>query len=121
MCTAKFIYHPKCKHWSSEIADACREGKNFSNCKTFEEGRCRNIKYYKKETAKEGECPKCDKEDDYDGEKIRMVRGVQHGYRLGLGPNETDLGMDFLSPKGLSKKKRKDEAPEYHVIRCNVM
>lgn len=42
-------------------------------------------------------CPKCDKDDDYDGNKIRMVKNVSQGFRFGLGPSKSDPGVDLLS------------------------
>lgn len=117
MCTTKFSKHPKCKHWSTEILNPCEEGKNFGNCKSFEEGRARNPKSCPREMAKEGECPKCDKKDDYDGDQIRMVKNVEYGYRFGLGPSEGDFGIDLLRPSGGQPKAR----TESQVICCTVM
>ena len=68
--------------------------------------------------ADEKQCPKCDKGDDYDGEKIRMIKQFQYGGRFGLGPNETNLGVDRFRPtKGFVSSSR--EAPQ--IICCAVM
>ena len=71
--------------------------------------------------AGEGECPKCDKEDDYDGDKVRMIRMEQFGGRFGVGPSEGDLGVDiWTSSTGKKKKMTRTLEPSY-IICCNVM
>ena len=42
-------------------------------------------------------CPKCDLKDKYDGDKIRLVKGIQYGYRLGMGYSKSDKGVDLLT------------------------
>ena len=42
-------------------------------------------------------CPKCNKEDKYDGDKIRLVKGIQYGYRVGMGYSKSDKGVDILN------------------------
>ena len=47
----------------------------------------RNAAKYPQEMAKEKTCPKCDKKDDYDGKKIRMVKGSVNATKFGCGPS----------------------------------
>ena len=96
MCTAKVLKSSTCEHWWAEILDPCAEGRHFSNCPTFQDGKARSLKSNPWSKAEEKTCPKCDKKDDYDGEKIRMVKSIQHGYRLGSGPSKSDPGQDFV-------------------------
>ncbi len=91
MCITKFSKHTECGHWSCEIIQPCKEGRNFSNCPSFTKGTARNPAKYPQEQAKEKTCPKCDKNDDYDGKKIRMVKGSIHATKLGFGPNVSHL------------------------------
>ena len=96
MCTAKVLRSTTCEHRWAEIIKPCAEDRNFGNCPSFEDGKARsrtNNPWYK---AAENTCPKCDKKDDYDGDKIRMVKGVQQGYRVGTGPSKSDTGIDML-------------------------
>lgn len=118
MCTAKMIKHPVCKHWSCELVWPCAEGKNLKNCPRFKKGLCNNPSKYPSEMADEKECPKCDKKDEYDSEKVRMIKNFQYGGRIGLGPNETNMGFDrFRNTKKFVRST--DEAPT--VICCAVM
>ena len=119
MCYTKFWKHPKCGCWSVELIIPCKKGLDFSNCPTFDDGIARNPKNHPKGAADEGQCPKHDKMNDYDGDKIRVVNCIQTGYRFGLGPNERDFGIDFLSTKGVSKEKRKKEMKQEGC--CTVM
>lgn len=61
----------------------------------------RNPAKYSKEMAKEKTCPKCDKKDDYDGKKIRMIKKTVHATKFGFGPSRSDCGIN------LGKKTRR--------------
>lgn len=87
MCITKLSKHSDCGHWSCEIKEPCKEGRDFSNCSSFTNGVARNAAKYAQELAKEKTCPKCDKNDDYDGKKIRMVKATVHATKFGFGPN----------------------------------
>ncbi len=87
MCITKLSKHSACGHWSCEIKTPCKEGRNFSNCPSFTEGKARNAAKHPQELAKEKTCPKCDKKDDYDGKKIRMVKGSVNATKFGCGPS----------------------------------
>lgn len=87
MCIAKLSKHAGCGHWSCSIEKPCKEGRDFSNCPSFVKGIARNAAKYPQELAKEKTCPKCDKKDDYDGKKIRMVKGTVHATKFGFGPS----------------------------------
>ncbi|KAF6228155.1 hypothetical protein HO133_007885 [Letharia lupina] len=69
--------------------------------KQAHEDGARNAAKYAQELAKEKTCPKCDKNDDYDGKKIRMVKATVHATKFGFGPNKSDCGIN------LGKKTRK--------------
>ena len=119
MCKTKFSRHPKCKHWSVEITDPCAEDRNFGNCPKFYNGTALNPANHPRTNAEEEQCPKCDEGGEYAGDKIRMVKGVQTGYRFGLGPSESDFGVDLLRPKGLYRTRRKKKEVEFGF--CTVM
>ena len=121
MCRTKFSRHPNCKHWSVEITDPCDEDRTFGNCPKFNDGKLKalNPAKHPRVVAEEGQCPKCDKEGVYDGDKIRMVRGVVTGYRLGFGPNESDCGVDLLRPKGIYRTRKK--RVEVGFAFCTIM
>lgn len=97
MCTAKLLRSPTCNHWWAEILNPCGEGKNFGNCASFEDGRARRPRDYPRYRAEDNTCPKCDRKDDYDGDQIRMVKGLTYGIKTGMGPSKTDFGPDFPS------------------------
>ena len=96
MCITKLSRHPGCGHWSCEIIEPCKEGRDFSNCPSFTTGKARNPAKYPQESAKEKTCPKCDKKDDYDGKKIRMVKGTAQATKFGLGPSVSHLLQDHF-------------------------
>lgn len=122
MCTTKFWRGPKCCHTWAEIVKPCAEKKNFSNCPSFTNGKARKAEGLKTSLAPAKSCPKCDKKDKYDGDKIRMVKGgeMQYGCRLGLGPSKTDKGVDFPVGKPM-KFLGKGKGPEVRVVCCIVM
>ena len=97
MCITKLSRHPACGHWSCEIIEPCKEGRNFSNCPSFTTGKARKPAKYPQESAKENTCPKCDQKDDYDGKNIRMVKGTVHATKFGLGPSVSYLLQDRCS------------------------
>lgn len=95
MCITKLSKHPKCGHWSCEIKEPCKEGRDFSNCSSFTNGKARNAAKYPQELAKEKTCPKCNKNNEYDGKKIRMVKGSVHATKIGFGPSVSCLLRPF--------------------------
>lgn len=97
MCTTKMLECPTCNHWWAEILVPCAEGRGFNNCPSFQNGKARSHNNHPKEMAGADSCPKCNKDDDYDGNKIRMVKNVSQGFRFGLGPSKSDPGVDLLS------------------------
>ena len=94
----------------------CAEGRNFSNCPSFANGKARRPESLKRSHAPEKSCPKCDKKDNYDGNTTRMVKDVRQGIKVGTGPSRSDPGVDmcFESREGLEKVVRP-------VICCSVM
>ena len=94
MCTAQFWKSPSCHHVWVELKTPCGEGKNISNCRSFEDGRARHPAGLKCKWAEHDSCPKCDKENDYDGSKIRMVSSITPGLKWGMGPSRSNVGID---------------------------
>lgn len=120
MCTSKLLKSPSCEHWWAEILKPCAEDRNFGNCSSFENGKVRNLKSNPWQKAEEKSCPRCDKKDDYDGDKIRMVKGIQQGYKWGTGPSKSDFGCDLLTPhSAFVRTKRSHEVPQ--MVCCCVM
>ena len=94
MCTAQFWRSPSCGHLWVELKTPCEEGKNISNCRSFEDGRARHPAGLKCKSAEEDLCPKCDKKNDYDSRKIRMVSSIKPGLKWGNGPSKSNAGID---------------------------
>lgn len=118
MCTAKLLKSPTCNHWWAEILKSCGEGKNFGNCPSFADGRARLPRDHPRYKAEKKTCPKCDKKDDYDGDKIRIIKGVQYDYKIGTGPSKSDRGFD-LHADLLRPSKPPKEQPT--IIYCCVV
>lgn len=98
----------------------CGEGKNFSTCKSFENGIARRLKDNPCYRAAANTCPKCDKKDDYDGDKIRIVKGVKYGARFGLGPSKSDPGFELPS-RHARKTEHGFEVPSFGRLFCPFM
>jgi len=94
MCRTKSWKSFPCKHQWVSLEKPCAEGKNFSNCKSFENRHARNPRAIYRAPA--GSCPKCDKKDDYDGNKIRMVKAIKRGTKLGTGPSREIFGVECI-------------------------
>lgn len=94
MCTSQFWKSSSCGHLWVELKNPCGEGKNISNCRSFQDGRARNPLGLKCKWANEDSCPKCDKKDDYDGNKIRMVSSITPGLKCGIGPSKPSAGIE---------------------------
>jgi len=108
MCTAKFLKGPRCGHAWAEIAIACKAGRGFSNCPSFSDGRLWNYAGLRASKADEDSCPVCGKKNKYDGNKIRVVKQIDSGYRWGFGPGQTSGGVDMVcrSRPGLGFEKK---------------
>lgn len=94
MCWTKSWKSFPCKHQWVSLEKPCAEGKNFSNCKSFENRHARSPRMIYRAPA--GSCPKCDKKDDYDGNKIRMVKAIKRGTKLGTGPSRENFGVECI-------------------------
>ena len=90
----------------------CGQGKGFSTCASFEDGRARNLNTLKAVKAAPNTCPVCDKKNDYDGNTIRMVKRTTLGSRWGYGPGKTSSGVDLVvaQKKGLLVRKSRTAA-----------
>ncbi len=111
---------PSCNHWWAEILTPCSEGKNFSTCASFQNGKARSPQNHPIYKAEAKTCPKCDKKDDYDGEKIRMIKGVMNGYRCGTGPSKSDGGFEVQGHQA-RMTERSFEPPGFCRVFCTVM
>lgn len=123
MCVTKFSKHPKCGHWSCEIKEPCQEGRDFFNCPSFNNGRARNPAKHSQETAKENTCPKCDKNNEYDGKKIRMIGKTVHATKIGFGPSVSHLLQTipfcaFCEPSCGTCRKNERLLGSVHHLRC---
>ncbi len=124
MCTAKIFKSPTCNHWWSEILKPCGEGKNFNTCASFENGIARLPRDHPRYKAEKNTCPKCDKKDDYDGGKIRIVKDVRYGYKVGTGASKSDFGFDTPGLRWAKKSEYGFESPSFRDVflgGCAVM
>lgn len=113
MCTSKFYQGPKCKHAWVEIDTPCQKDRGFTTCPSISDGHIRDSAGFRATKAKEKSCPICDKGGDYDGNKIRIVKQTDHGWRWGLlGPGKRSVGVDiaYRSRSGLGLAKGSDGA-----------
>lgn len=94
MCTARIWKSQTCKcHWIV-LATPCGDGKNLSNCPTFENGTARPYSGMRAFLAPPKACPRCDNKDSYDGTHIRMIKNVKYGTKIGNGPSKFDSGVE---------------------------
>lgn len=49
--------------------------------------------------ARNGACPSCDYEDDYDRRKRRLIVVKRYGWRFGLGPGKDSVGVDVFTQR----------------------
>lgn len=97
MCSFKLLKSPACGHVWGEIVTPCGDEMGFNSCPSLKDRRLRgDFKNVQKTMAPADSCPKCKKNGDYDGKKIRMVKNIKEGCRVGLGPATTSLGYDFV-------------------------
>lgn len=92
MCQTQSWRGYPCLHQWVTLETPCAEGKHFSNCKSFEDRHARSPRAIHRAPA--GACPRCDKKDDYDGDKIRMVKVVKRGTKFGTGPGREKPGVE---------------------------
>lgn len=121
MCTARMLKSPTCNHWWAEILTPCGEGKNFNTCPSFVNGKARLPRDHPQYKAEKNTCPKCDKKDDYDGEKIRVVKGTRNGCKYGSGPSKSDCGFDSLGLRRSTKDDYGYHTPGFREAFCAVM
>ena len=76
------------------ITQVCGDGKGFNNCDSFK-GQTRWVKDLPLSRAPPASCPHCDKGDDYDGNKYRMVKGINTGLGYGATPINRDAKVVF--------------------------
>ncbi|KAK4142623.1 uncharacterized protein C8A04DRAFT_13058 [Dichotomopilus funicola] len=94
MCLVTHYRDFHCNHHWAVITTPCFPGMGFDNCPSFFEGQAHPLP--KRLVALGERCPKCDLANEYDRNRIRMVKRVSYGVRWGLGPSETDPGCDFV-------------------------
>ncbi len=95
MCSVQFWKSRRCRHRWVTIKKPCTDGRNFSNCPSFQDGRARTPRSPGR-WAPPGCCPVHDKKGDYDFDTIRVIDTVTRGVRLGAGPSRKDPGVDVL-------------------------
>ena len=122
MCQTAFHTSPTCPHSWATLEVPCHKDHNFNTCPTFNNGILRPGNQLRSTLAEPKTCPVCDKGNDYDGEKLRVVKGVVDGYRWGLqGASRTKPGFDWMvrRRKGLVRRRRGQPVPEQMC--CVVM
>ena len=93
MCLVKQWESRPCRHRWVSLEKPCATDRNFSNCPSFSNKVARpESRIY---IPPAGSCPKCDKKDDYDGEKVRMVDATVRGVKYGTGPSKSNTGVEF--------------------------
>lgn len=95
MCKTQIWRSPTCLHSWITLTTPCKEGKNISNCATFENGLARHMSGLHTISASPNSCPRCDQKDAYDGSQIRMIKNVKYGAKLGNGPSKSDQGLEL--------------------------
>ncbi len=95
MCSVQYWRSPNCSHRWMTIKKPCAEGRNFSNCPSFEDRKAR-LASTRGRWAPRGSCPKHDKKGDYDTDTMRVISKVTYGVRLGDGPSRAGNGVDVV-------------------------
>lgn len=96
MCTASYFKSRACSHAWMTVKKPCAEGKNFSNCASFQDGRARGAAPTG-QWAKPDSCPWCDLKGAYDPDTTRVVTKVKTGVRLfGDDASRRGLGIDVI-------------------------
>ena len=97
MCKTQTWESRACGHKWTVLTKPCGEGKNISNCPTFEDLKVRPSVERRAATAASKSCPHCDKKDDYDGSQIRMIENPPtYGIKFGRGASRSDPGIEYL-------------------------
>lgn len=93
MCIAKMTMCRTCKRRWFRLTKPCAEGKNMSNCPSFEDGKARSDRDLITTMVDAENCPICTPEK-YDADNLRLVMSMSSGVRYGLGLGRTDVGKD---------------------------
>lgn len=77
------------------IDEPCGPGMGFDNCATFHDRRWTIFRIGPEDLAWEWDrvCPWHDLLD-YDYNRMRIIKKIKDGIRVGLGPSKADLGFD---------------------------
>lgn len=94
MCTAQLTTCRQCKTRWFRITNPCAEGKNFSNCDSFSDGKPRSDRDLMTRMVDKEECPVCTPEK-YDGDNLRLVKSMSTGVRYGVGPGRDQARGEF--------------------------
>ena len=92
MCTVHFWKSHTCRHRWMTIQTPCAEGRNFSNCPSFKDGKARRRTPFL--WAPAGSCPQHDENCNYNFDTVRILGKGTRGVRIGRGPSLTDPGVD---------------------------
>lgn len=96
MCKVQIWRSKTCPHRWISLTKPCGEGKNISNCPAFTNGKARPTKEACAALAPPKSCPHCDKKDEYDGNRIRMIKSLEYGVKFGEGPSRSDSGIECM-------------------------
>lgn len=94
MCKAQIYKSQTCAHRWIALTTPCAEGKNITNCPSFEGGRARRLSGLLEALAPPKSCPHCDRKDIYDGSHIRMIKELKVGTKIGAGPSKSNAGYE---------------------------
>lgn len=96
MCTTNHFKSRACQHAWMTIKKPCAEGKNFSNCESFKDGRARRPPP-PRQWAPPGSCPRCDLKGDYDTDTTRVVKKIVTGFKLfGFNADRNSPGVSVI-------------------------
>lgn len=95
MCTTSYLKSRACGHAWMTIKRPCAEGKNFSNCASFNDGRARGPPPAGQWAT--DSCPWCNLKGAYDANTTRVVTKVEMGVRLfGYSASRRSPGLDVV-------------------------
>ncbi|PHH85348.1 hypothetical protein CDD83_569 [Cordyceps sp. RAO-2017] len=94
MCTVTFFQHKDCRHTWAAVTEPCGPFMGFSTCSSFGDGVTKDRpRVYR---TRSRVCPRCAacRGATYDANAVRVVERMGWGFKLGLGPDEDDWGVD---------------------------
>lgn len=92
MCTLTYFEHKLCKHVWAMVTEPCEPFMGFSTCPSFCDGTVKLTPKYIRTRSRP--CPRCDLENVYDRNQVRMVEAMGWGVKWGVGPGRDDWGCE---------------------------